>query len=151
MTRMRRVLALLAAVGSLAASSAALPSIGAGASGVRTCGYIYASVPYSAHGHGERWRVYLQGAASCETAQATLNAVMHLRAKPHFGRSEAGSYFTYAGWLCPFGLMGVQICELPTRLPAQPPIRARALARDCDVPSPGSPGGCPAHLPAGDL
>jgi hypothetical protein len=141
---MRRVVILLVLSASLAAVSAA------GASGVRTCGYIHASVPYSAHGQAYRWRVYVDGSASCTTAVAVLDAVMHLRATQHLGSAEADSYFTYTGWLCPFGAMGVQTCELPTRLPAHPPIRAHALARSCAA-SPGSPGGCPARLPSSDL
>ncbi len=132
----------------LSASLAAVPA--AGASGVRTCGYIHVSVPYSTHGQADRWRVYVDGSASCATAVSVLDGVMHLRARRHLGSTEADSYFTYTGWLCPFGAMGVQTCELPTRLPAHPPIRAHALARSCAA-SPGSPGGCPAHLPASDL
>ncbi len=132
----------------LSASLGTVPA--AGASTVRTCGYIHASVPYSAHGQAYRWRVYVDGSASCATAVAVLDAVMHLRATQHVGNSEAGSYFTYTGWLCPFGAMGVQTCELPTRLPAHPPIRAHALARSCAA-SPGSLGGCPARLPSSDL
>lgn len=133
--------------------SAALPAAGASgpvashSSSVTTCGFIHASVPYSPHGTGQRWRVYVTGAASCASAVAMLDAVMHLHASQHDGASEADSYFTYNRWLCPFGNMGLQSCELPTRLPAHPPIRARALALDC-----ASAGrGCPAHVPSRDL
>src|ERR1700685_1662401 len=135
---MRRVVILLVLSASLAAVSAA------GASGVRTCGYIHASVPYSAHGQAYRWRVYVDGSASCTTAVAVLDAVMHLRATPHLGSAEADSYFPYTGWLSRFGARGLQTCDLPPRLPAHPPIRAHALARSCAA-SPGSPGGCPAR------
>jgi hypothetical protein len=140
---MRRVVTLLA----LSASLAAAPAAPAGASSVTTCGYIHASVPYSSHGQADRWRVYVKGSASCATAATVLDAVMHLHARQHLGGAEVNSYFTYAGWLCPFGAMGVQTCELPTRLPAHPPIRAHALAMNCTVP----PSGCPARLPSSAL
>ena len=124
----------------------------AGASGsvastpsVTTCGYIHASVSYTRDGSAERWRVYVAGASSCAAATKVLDAVMHLQARPHLGSSEAGSYFTDDGWICPFGNMGSQTCELPTRLPAHAPIRAHAIALDCAVR------GCPAHLPFRDL
>jgi hypothetical protein len=135
---MRRLVALLVVSASLALVASA---------DARTCGYIHASVPYTTHGQADRWRVYVDGSASCATAVKVLDAVMHLHGKPHEGASEANSYSTYAGWLCPFGAMGFQTCELPTRLPAQAPIRAHALARDCDTP----PDGCPADVPSRDL
>jgi hypothetical protein len=138
---MRRLVTLLVVSASLAVVASA------DASDARTCGYIHASVPYSTHGQADRWRVYVKGAASCATAVKVLDAVMHVHGKSHEGISEADSYFTYAGWLCPFGAMGFQTCELPTRLPSQPPIRAHALARDCDI----SPNGCPADVPSRDL
>ncbi len=138
---MRQLVALLVVSASLALVA------GADASDARTCGYIHASVPYSTHGQADRWRVYVKGATSCSTAVKVLDAVMHLHGKQHQGTSEASSYSTYAGWLCPFGAMGFQSCELPTRLPFQPPIRAHALARDCDTP----PSGCPADVPSRDL
>jgi hypothetical protein len=138
---MRRLAVLLVVCASLAAAASA------NASDARTCGYIHASVPYSTHGQADRWRVYVDGSASCATAVRVLGAVMHLQGKPHEGSSEADSYFTYAGWLCPFGAMGFQSCRLPTRLPSQPPIRAHALARDCATP----PSGCPADEPSRDL
>ena len=72
---------------------------------------------------------------------------MHTHGKQHTGASEADSYITFAGWICPNGLMGEQTCELPTRLPAHPPIRAHALALNCALP----PRGCPAHVPSSDL
>jgi hypothetical protein len=135
----------------LAASAclAALAAAGAGgetAGSARTCGFIHASVPYSAHGQASKWRVYVQGASTCASATRVLDAVMHLQGKQHVGSSEADSYSTYAGWLCPSGDMGQQTCELPTRLPAHPPIRAHALARECSPP-----GGCPARAPASEL
>jgi hypothetical protein len=141
MTAMRRLVVILAVCAPLVAAS------DAGASSVAACGYIHASVPYSAHGQADRWRVYVKGSATCETAIGVLGAVMHLRGHQHLGSSEAGSYFTYSGWLCPFGDMGIQTCELPASLPAHPPIRAHALARDCSI----TQGGCPAKLPSSDL
>ena len=102
-------------------------------------------MPYSSHGQADRWRVYVKGAASCATAVRVLDAVMHLRGRRHLGDAEANSYFTFAGWLCPFGAMGVQSCELPMRLPAHPPIRAHALAMNCTTSR------CPARLPSSDL
>jgi hypothetical protein len=112
---------------------------------VTTCGYIHATVPYTRQGSAERWRVYVAGATSCASATKVLDAVMHLQARQHVGSSEINSYFTDGGWLCPFGNMGSQICELPTQLPAHPPVRAHALALDCAVRS------CPAHVPFRDL
>jgi hypothetical protein len=138
---MRWLVAILAASGSLALVASA------NASDARTCGYVRASVPYSTHGQAHKWRVYVDGAASCATAVKVLDAVMHLQGRQHEGASEAGSYSTYAGWLCPAGAMGFQTCELPTRPPDQAPIRAHALARDCDTP----PNGCPADVPSSDL
>jgi hypothetical protein len=113
----------------------------AGASAGRPCGFIRASTPYSSHGHHDKWRVYVTGAASCATAQRTLDAVMHLEAKEHLGADEPRSFFTYRGWSCPFGNMGSQLCDLPARRPFQ----ARALALDCAVVS----GGCPTRAPSG--
>ena len=136
------VSAALAAVPAAAASAAAARS-----SSVTTCGYLRASVPYTHHGTADRWRVYVNGAATCASAVEVLDAVTHARATEHLGRSEAGSYFVEAGSLCPFGNMGEQTCELPTRLPAHPPIRARALALDCATP----PRGCPTHVAPADL
>jgi hypothetical protein len=138
---MRWLVALLVVSASLALVASA------NASDARICGYIRASVPYSTHGQTDKWRVYVKGAASCATAVKVLDAVMHLQGKQHEGPSEADSYATYAGWLCPAGAMGFQTCELPTRLPAHAPIRAHALARECDTP----PNGCPADLPSSDL
>jgi hypothetical protein len=142
---MRRLAILLAASASLAVVPVA------GASGdshtVTSCGYIHASVPYSASGHADRWRVYIDGSTSCASAIAVLDAVMHTHGKQHVGSSEAGSYTTFAGWICPYGLMGEQSCQLPTRLPSHPPIRAHALALNCARPG----GGCPAHVPASSL
>ncbi len=132
---MRRWLVILM----LGASLAAAPT--AGASKGKTCGYIRASVPYSAHGHADRWRVYLWGSASCASAEAVFDAVMHLHGKTHEAGGSAGSYVTFHGWLCPFGGMGQQSCQLPTRLPDNPPIRAHAIALDCSVVA----GGCPAR------
>jgi hypothetical protein len=132
---MRRLLVIL----TLGAALAAVPA--ADAVNARTCGYIHASVPYSQHGHADRWRVYVWGSASCEDAETVLDAVMHLHGNTHNGGSEASSYITDRGWLCPFGNMGQQSCELPTRLPSHPPIRAHAVALDCSVVA----GGCPAR------
>ncbi len=138
----RRLAIILAAGATLAAAPVA------GASGsAATCGYLHASVPYSANGHADRWRVYVKGSTSCASATAVLDAVMHTRGKQHVGSSEAGSYTTFASWICPFGLMGEQTCELPTRLPSHPPIRAHALALNCAQAGRG----CPAHVPADDL
>ncbi len=148
-----RARGLILAIG-LAASAplAAIPAAGASGAAARsasvtTCGYLRASVPYTHHGTADRWRVYVNGAATCANAVEALDAVIHARATQHQGRSEASSYFVEAGWLCPFGNMGQQTCELPTRLPAHPPIRARALALDCAIPGRG----CPAHVPSDDL
>jgi hypothetical protein len=130
-------------------SPAAVAAAGAsdGSQTVASCGYIHASVPYSTTGHADRWRVYVKGSTSCASATAVLDAVMHTHGKQHVGSSEAGSYTTFAGWICPFGLMGEQTCELPTRLSAHPPIRAHALALNCALP----PRGCPAHVSSSDL
>jgi hypothetical protein len=145
---MRARTALLASILAAAASLSAIPT--AGASGhaasaprVTTCGYIRASVPYTRHGNAARWRVYVAGATSCASAVKALDAVMHLQATQHLGESEAGSYFTDGGWLCPFGDMGAQTCERP----AHAPIRALALALDCATAGRG----CPAHVPYRDL
>jgi hypothetical protein len=141
---------LLASILVTGASLSAIPAAGAAGraartSSVTTCGYIRASVPYTRQGTAARWRVYVAGAASCASAAKVLDAVMHLQARQHLGSSEADSYFTDGGWLCPFGNMGSQTCELPARLPAHPPVRAHALALDCAVR------GCPAHVPFRDL
>lgn len=144
---------LLAIVVAVSAASSAAPSAGAArvaaraSSTVTTCGYIHASVPYTHHGTADRWRVYVKGATTCASAAAVLDAVMHLHGEQHQGSSEVDSYTIDAGWLCPFGNMGEQLCELPTRLPAHPPIRAHALALDCATP----PRGCPAHVTPADL
>jgi hypothetical protein len=138
--------ARVALIASLLAAGAWLSTVpAAGTPSVTTCGYVHASVPYTRQGNTERWRVYVTGASSCASATKVLNAVLHLQARPHVGSSEVNSYFTDSGWLCPFGDMGAQTCELPTRLPAHPPIRARAIALDCAVRS------CPAHLPFRDI
>lgn len=146
---MRGILALVFTLGVVAAVPmapiAVAPALGA--TPVRTCGYIRASVPYSAHGRASRWRVYVKGAASCARAEAVLDEVMHLKGTSHEGRTEAGSYFTFAGWVCPFGLMGEQTCELPTRLPDHAPIRAHAEALECT----GAHRTCPAQLPESAL
>jgi hypothetical protein len=139
----RGIVSILVASALLAV--AATPAVGASA--VRTCGYIRASVPYSAHGQADRWRVYLEGAASCASAVTVLDTVMHTHGKQHQGGSEADSYTTFNGWLCPFGLMGEQTCELPARLPDHPPIHAHALALDCTAPGRG----CPARVPSSAL
>jgi hypothetical protein len=148
MTNMRR-LAILTIILAVGASPAAVSVAGAsdGSHTVTSCGYIRAGVPYSVSGRADRWRVYIDGSTSCASATAVLDAVMHTHGKQHVGRSEADSYTTFAGWICPYGLMGEQSCELPTRLPAQPPIRAHALALSCARPG----GGCPTHVPSSDL
>ena len=142
---MKRLGIILAA----SAALAAVPAAGAsdGSHTVTSCGYIHASVPYTASGDADRWRVYIEGETSCASATAVLSAVMHTHGKQHLGGGEADSYTTFSGWICPFGLMGEQTCELPTRLPAHPPIRAHALALNCARPG----GGCPAHVSAGEL
>lgn len=107
---------------------------------VSRCGFLRASVPYSHHGSRYRWGVYVTGSASCQSAQRTLNAVMHLRAKAHNGSDNANSYFTYREWRCDFGQMGAQNCWTPSRRP----YRAQALAVTCDKHL--SSGGCPATV-----
>jgi hypothetical protein len=146
MTRTMRRLAIIVVA---SASLAAVPAAGASADSrtVTSCGYIHASVPYSVSGHADRWRVYIDGSTSCASATVVLDAVMHTHGKQHLGSSEADSYTTFAGWICPFGLMGEQSCELPTRLPAHPPIRAHALALNCAPPG----GGCPARVSSSEL
>ncbi len=142
---MRRLALTLTAAASLVLAAA----VGASAApDATTCGYIHASVPYTAHGHGQEWRVYLTGHASCATATRVLNAVMHLQGTEHSHDGEAGSYFTYTGWLCPFGQMGEQTCDLPTRLPTHGPIRANALALSCTGPGEER---CPRELPASEV
>jgi hypothetical protein len=143
---MRRLAIMLAASALLAGVSAAGASDGSHT--ITSCGYVHASVPYTASGHAERWRVYIEGSTSCASATAVLDAVMHTHGKQHLGGSEVDSYTTSAGWICPFGLMGEQSCELPTRLPSHPPIRAHALALNCGT-RPG--GGCPAHVAPSEL
>lgn len=142
---MKRLAIILAA----SAALAAVPVAGAsgGSSRVSICGYIYASVPYASSRQADKWRVYIDGSSSCANAVATLNAVMHDHGKHHEGGSEADSYTIFGGWICPNGLMGEQSCELPTHLPAHPPIRAHALALNCALPGRG----CPAHVPSSDL
>ncbi len=142
---MRRLAIIFAA----SASLAAVPAAGAsdGAHTVTSCSYIQASVPYSASGHADRWRVYIDGDTSCASATAVLAAVMHTHGKQHVGSSEADSYTTFSGWICPYGLMGEQTCELPTRLPSRPPIRAHAVALNCARPG----GGCPAYVTSSEL
>jgi hypothetical protein len=150
MTPMRARVLLLASVLAAGAWLSAIPAAGASgtlasAPSVTTCGYVHASVPYTRQGNAERWRVYVAGATSCASATNVLDAVLHLQAKQHVGSTEVDSYFTDGGWLCPFGNMGSQICELPARLPDHQPIRAHAIALDCAVRS------CPAHPPFRDL
>jgi hypothetical protein len=125
------VLALGALVGSA-------PSVAAGTT-IGSCGMIRASVPYSHHGHRDRWRVYVTGHASCASAERVLSAVMHLDATEHLGSSDASSYFSDDGWKCPFGDMGFQTCVQPSHRP----YRARALAIDCAIAA----GGCPGRVP----
>jgi hypothetical protein len=142
---MRRLVIFLAATALLMAVPVAGASGGSGR--VTTCGYIHASVPYSSSGQADKWRVYVDGSSSCASAAAALDAVMHGHGKHHEGGSEANSYTIVGGWICPNGLMGGQTCELPTRLPDHPPIRAHALALNCATPGRG----CPAHVPSSDL
>ena len=132
-------LASLASCGLLWASSA--PE--AGAAGNTQCGFVHASVPYSHHGHHDRWRIYVRGHASCATARGVLNAVLHLQATAHNGSDNANSYFSYQGWTCDFGQMGFQSCWRPRHRP----FRAGALALDCATAS----GGCPARIPSDRL
>jgi hypothetical protein len=133
------LLVLLATCGLLWASSATVASTGAN----RQCGFVHASVPYSKHGHHDRWRIYVRGNASCAAARGALDAVLHLNAAAHHGSGNANSYFTYRGWTCDFGQMGFQSCWRPKHRPYQ----ASALALDCVT----SPGGCPARIPTADL
>ncbi len=138
-------LVLVLAVG---VSLALVPAVrAANAPNAITCGFIHASVPYSSRGHAKEWRVYVTGKASCATATKVLNAVMHLHGVEHSQAGEAGSYVTDSGWICPFGQMGEQTCELPTRLPAHPPIRAHTLALSCA----GAEERCPRDVPASEL
>jgi hypothetical protein len=143
---MRRLLLLLALSAPLVALPATATATAGSAASVRACGYLRASVPYSAHGKADRWRVYVDGTASCASAVAVLDAVMHNHGHQHNTGTFVSSYTTFAGWICPFGQMGDQTCELPTRLPDHPPIRAHALALDCSTPQ-----DCPARVPASGL
>lgn len=96
----------------------------------RVCGLIRADIPYSRDPHGgQRWRVYVYGAASCHTAERALDAVMHLHGVNHSNGFEDNSYVTYRGWSCPYGQMGTQVCFLGT--PSKPRVQASAL--DCSV------------------
>ena len=100
---MKARVAVLASILTAAAALSVLPSAGAAdpiarASRVSACSYIRASVPYTRHGSAQRWRVYVDGTASCASAVAVLDAVMHLRARQHLGASEADSYFLEGGW-----------------------------------------------------
>ena len=118
----------------------ALPA-GSQASGKgRVCGTLRASVPYSLHGSKDRWRVYVSGSTSCGAAEATLNAVMHLRAKLHQGKDEAETYSSYGSWSCPAGDMGIQYCVKPRRTP---PYSAQTVAVDCRI----NPHECSASKP----
>ncbi|MGH2863783.1 MAG: hypothetical protein ACRDJX_00880 [Solirubrobacteraceae bacterium] len=142
---MRRLAIILAASAALAALPAA--DAAAGSHAVTSCAYIHASTPYTTSGHADRWRVYIDGSTSCASAAAVLDAVMHRHGRQHVAGSEAGSYTTFAGWICPYGLMGEQSCELPARPPARAPIRAHALALNCARPGEG----CPGHVPSSEL
>jgi hypothetical protein len=102
------------------------------------CGFVRASVPYTRHGHHDRWRVYVAGHASCASAKSVLDAVLHLDATAHNGSSNADSYSTYRNWICDFGQMGSQNCWQPHHRP----YSAGALAVDCATAS----GGCPARV-----
>jgi hypothetical protein len=114
------------------------------ASGVLStrCAFVRASVPYSHHGHHDRWGIYRKGATSCAAAKRALNAVMHLDAAVHNGTNNANSYFTYRGWTCDFGQMGAQSCWRPRHRP----YTASALALDCTTPY-----GCPIRIPSANL
>lgn len=110
-------------VAALVATVLAVPA--AAASTGRSCGVIHAHVPYSHNPHGGKsWRVHVSGQASCRTAEQTLDAVMHLHGIDHYHGLEANSFWTYKGWTCPYGQMGVQTCYLG---PAAKP-RAEAYA-----------------------
>jgi hypothetical protein len=109
----------------------ALPPAGHAAGGGRVCGFLHARVPYSTHGGGPVWRVYVRGGASCSSATTALDGVMHLRGANHNNGSESNSFFTYRGWTCPYGLMGIQSCVLGS---LQHP-RAKALAHRCSEAS----------------
>ena len=86
------VVAVLGYVAMLGALPA--PSLGAASGGTRSCGFVRA-VPYP-HGHHDRWRIYVKGAASCASATAALDAVLHNKATPHVGTDFNTSYFTSA-------------------------------------------------------
>jgi hypothetical protein len=101
----------------------------------RHCGFVHASVPYSHHGHHDRWRHHVRGNASCAAARGVLNAVLPLNATAHYGSSNANSYFTYPGWTCDFGQIGFQRCWRPRHRPYQ----AGAVALDCMTESDGCP------------
>jgi hypothetical protein len=143
---MRRLLLILAMSSPLVALPATATATAGATASVRACGYLRASVPYSPHGQADRWRVYVDGTASCASATAVLDAVMHNQGHQHNTGSFVSSYTTFAGWICPFGQMGEQTCELPARLPDHPPIRAHTLALDCSTPQ-----DCPARVPASGL
>jgi hypothetical protein len=130
-------LAIILASGACALSAAPV----AGATGGRVCGFVRASVPYSAHSSANRWRVYVAGASTCGSAQKVLSAVMHLQATAHPGSDEAHSFFSYGGWICPFGDMGSQRCSVPADSPSRP--RAKALAVECSLNR------CPSSRPPG--
>jgi hypothetical protein len=134
---MRSTAVILVAVGMLVAAG---PAPARASTAVRPCGFIHASVPYSHTGRRYRWRTYVRGSASCQSATAVLNAVTHLHARAHVGSDDANSYFSFQGWRCSFGLMGGQPCWQP----AHRPYRSAALALNCSIAS----SGCPADVPA---
>lgn len=101
----------------------------------QVCGFVHARVPYSRATGGPTWRIYVRGEASCPAATRALDAVMHLRGVNHSNGFESNSYFTYGGWTCPYGQMGLQLCFLGS----SGHERAKALARRCSEVS------CPAH------
>lgn len=124
-------------IGALAAILLALAVPSAHAtSAPRVCGIVRSSIPYSAHGNGHRWRVYVAG-TSCREGEATMRAIMHLHGSIHQGRDESHSYIGHGAWRCPFGHMGYQYCFWPS----SPPYHAELMALEC------AEVGCPTKRP----
>lgn len=115
------------AVAACAFAAVGLAGPAQGAAHGKVCGSLHARVPYSRAPGGPLWRVYVRGNAPCRSAVRALGAVMHLHGANHSGGSEVNSYFTYEGWTCPYGQMGIQTCFLG---PSSHP-RASAFADRC--------------------
>ena len=137
-----RILVVFGAVVAVAwvVAMSAQASVQRSSSQVQRCGYTRASIPYSRGGNRDRWGVYALGASTCTRARSILSGVMHLRGSTHVGRDDAHSYFSYQGWRCDFGDMGVQACWTPSSRP----YRAQGLALNCDD---HPDGGCPRQIP----